>query len=79
VGEIGIHTANEVGTIGQPFFESSDVGCAESQLAGAMDNAHPSLVFRSQPISDLAGAVRRVVVHDDDAHPDWQGQQLSHQ
>jgi hypothetical protein len=64
VGEVGVHLDHEVGAGRQRLAESGEVGAAEAVLALAMQDADVGVLER-EPVGEVAGAVRRRVVHDE--------------
>lgn len=76
MGEVSVHRHDQIAVAGDGLVESGDVGGTQSQLAGAMDDVDAPGVLVGQPVGDDAGAVGRVVVHDDDLAGKGQGEQL---
>ena len=66
VREVGVHLEHEVGARRERALESREVGPPEPFLRRAVQDLD-RLELRGQPVGDLAGAVRRAVVHDQDA------------
>ena len=65
VGEVGIHLHHQLGSFGERPLEAGHVGPAEAVLLGAVEHLHRA-ELGGQAIRDLAGAVRRGVVDDED-------------
>ena len=62
---VGVHLADEVRPFLDRALETRDIRGAEPHLAGALHEHDPSVFFH-QVFYDLRGAVRRVVVYDED-------------
>ena len=66
VGEVAVHLEHELGALGERPVEPGDVGAPEPFLALAVEDGHP-LQLLSEPVGEVAGAVRRAVVDHEDA------------
>ena len=75
---VRVHRQDTIRPGRQGLFESGNVRRAQPQLAGAMNHRHARILGRHL-VGNEAGAVRRVVVHDDDVHANRQVEQLRHQ
>ena len=68
VAQVGIHQDNEVA---RARLNAVDVGGAQAELAGSGVQLHLVLaVDLLQLLDDILGAIRRVVVNDDNLHLD---------
>ena len=63
MGEVGVHLDDELCSAGQGPGESGQVGLAEAGLAGPVKDLDGRELGR-QPVGDLPGPVRGVVIHD---------------
>ena len=79
VGEVAVHGQEMGVAAGQGLFETSDVGSAQAQPAGAAKERDPRI--GSRPVGDsVTGPVRRAVVHDQDVQLRESGEQaVDHQ
>ena len=66
VGEVAVHLEHELGALGERPVEPGDVGRPEPFLALAVEDGHPVQLL-SEPVGEVAGAVRRAVVDHEDA------------
>ncbi len=70
VREVGVHLDQQLGARRHRAFEARQIGLAETALAGSVEHLD-RVQLRREGISDRAGPVRRVVVHDE--HPVFTG------
>ena len=63
--EVAVHLEDQIGTVGEGAAEDGDVRRAEPLLRPAVQDGDEGEVLR-EPVGDLAGAVGRVVVDDED-------------
>src|SRR5262249_11404145 len=65
--EISIHLEDELVAVRERPAKARDVGGAEPELAGAMEDMD-ARILRGEPVEQRAGPVRAPVVHEQDAH-----------
>ena len=68
MGEVGVHMADESGGAGERRAQPGDIGRPEALLSRPVQNLHAGVRGR-EPVRDVAGPVRRRVVHDQDPRP----------
>ena len=66
---VGVHLDHELGAVFQPHSERVLIGTPEPQLARTMQDSHRA-IGTSKAIGQIAGAVRRCVVDDEDVVPE---------
>ena len=65
MGEVGVHLHHVARAVVERVAKAGQVGGADPVLLGAVQHLHP-VALGGEPIGDLAGAVGRAVVDDQD-------------
>ncbi len=66
MGEIRVHLDDQVSALLDGIGKTGDIGRTQSQLASPVQDVYAFRVPFDQIVGDLAGTVRRVVIHDQD-------------
>jgi hypothetical protein len=74
VGKIGVHLDDDVGPGGQNPAKAENIGRPQAEFAGPVNYPQPAAKGPGQLLSDLTGAVRGIVIDNQDLNPTGQGQ-----